>query len=95
MQVDPDERITIAQIISHSWCLSEFTHGKSCDTLFTYQHSKEAGEEEADVLVPVETTMLPYLTHMYLQELKDDIASSGLISDFVTQEEEPVIRVKL
>jgi hypothetical protein len=96
LEVDPEKRLAIAEILSHPWCLSEFVYGKASDTLFTYQHSKEPGtEEENDVLIPVETTMLPYLTQMYLQELEADIASSGLISDMVVQEEELIMRVTL
>jgi serine/threonine protein kinase len=93
LEVDPFKRLTIAEILSHPWSLSDFSLRNSSDTLFTYQHAKDSGVGEEEVLVPVDTTILPYLKQLYLQELEADIANTGLISDYVVQEEETVARV--
>jgi hypothetical protein len=95
LEVDPFKRLTVAEILAHPWSLSDFSLRNSSDTLFTHQYAKDSGvADEGEVVYPIDTTILPYLKQLYLQELEADIANSGLISDYVVQEEEPMARVK-
>jgi hypothetical protein len=95
LEIDPDKRLSIAEILSHPWILSDLSLRNSSDTLVTFQHAKEGGEaEEGDILVPVDTTMLPYLKQLYLGEVESEISNCGLISDYIVHDEDSIGRVQ-
>lgn len=88
MKPDPSTRLTIEQILRHPWTLSNYST-QDFSGIVTYQHSKEnvADAEGSEELVPCETTMLPYISQMYQQELEQDLEQSGFLNQIEEDEE--------
>lgn len=79
---DVNQRYTIEQILAHPWVLSQGPIAATTSGIQTFQHSKE------NLLIPCETTMLPYLSQLYLKDIEKDIAENGLISDYLKKNRE-------
>lgn len=85
LKVDPVKRFNVEQILAHPWVLSQapsLTSG-----ILTYHHSKEDLEGGQITLIPCETTILPYISQLYLQELEQHLKSAGAIMDCIDDED--------
>jgi serine/threonine protein kinase len=82
LEKESHKRFTIEEILQHSWCRSTID-SKPISSIFTYQHSKDSvhGEDEKEVLIPCETTMMPFLCQMYQEELENDLHNLELIEE--------------
>lgn len=98
LQVDTARRFTLHQILSHPWTLSQLSRGGvAAPGILTYHHSKENIVEDEDIIIPCETTMLPFIAQLYQEQLEEEIEETGLVSDWGTGEdleETPVLKVK-
>jgi 5'-AMP-activated protein kinase catalytic alpha subunit len=83
---DPYKRLNAEEILKHPWS-SSMIDSKPISSIVTYQHSKDSvGEEEQEVLIPCETTMMPFLCQMYQEELEKDLEDLTLIEEMEFEE---------
>ncbi|KAJ3329587.1 hypothetical protein HDU91_003822 [Kappamyces sp. JEL0680] len=78
--VNPEQRVTVEQVLCHPWTLSQFADGlKTLGAVKTYQVSNDDLDNQ-ESLIPCDTTMLPYISSLYEKELEEDIVNCGLLS---------------
>lgn len=87
INTDVVSRYSINQILTHSWTLSQHTRTLNVVEIPTFHHSKE---DLGEALIPCDTTMLPYISQLYLKELEEEIKESGLIPDMMPEEEHDI-----
>jgi serine/threonine protein kinase len=80
LEKDPMKRLSIEQILQHSWCRSSI-ESKPISNIITYQHSKEnvQGGEVKETLIPCDTTITPFLYQMFEDDLEKELQSTGLL----------------
>ena len=105
LQCNPDTRYTIDQIINHYWTLSDITRKSYKSTgILAYQYSTptiklnsdpevsntERSSDPPDYPIPCETTMIPYLQELHLEDLNQSLEATGYTKSWLENEEEDV-----
>ena len=90
MNKNPDERWATSQILKHTWVLSYYP-GCEFTGIVTYQHSEPDIATAAEDETTCVTTMLPFISKIYLNELEEDLKNSGYIHKLANDEPDEVI----
>lgn len=85
LQVDPAKRFNVEQILAHPWVLSQAP--SLISGILTYHHSKEDLNGGHITLIPCETTMLPYISQLYYQELEQHLKTVNTVIDYPDEDD--------
>lgn len=90
---NPDERWTTTQILKHTWVLSYYP-GFEYTGIDTYRNFETDIESTTDDDKAGVTTMIPFISKIYLNELEEGLKYSGYIHKLANEETDEVICFK-
>ncbi|KAJ3311208.1 Serine/threonine-protein kinase stk11 [Boothiomyces sp. JEL0838] len=90
LQKEPEQRLTIEKIQVHPWTLSyvQPTLKSGESNIKIYQDTSNSVSTNKDNDIPCDTTMTPFLSQLYQEELERDLEESGIISLWSSSEED-------
>ncbi|KAJ3260002.1 Serine/threonine-protein kinase stk11 [Boothiomyces macroporosus] len=90
LQKEPEQRLTIEKIQVHPWTLSyvQPTLKSGESNIKIYQDTSNSVSTNKDNDIPCDTTMTPFLSQLYQEELERDLEDSGIISLWSSSEDD-------